>query len=424
MTSLRRVLVTLAASALVAPVLGTGAQATVPKVGHTSARSSAGPQDDHVKAAEAAVTWQRIAIRTIWTETVPSPAPPVGSMYLAFASLAVHDAATEAQRRGRVAATAAVATAAHDVLYEYFPASRATLDAELAAMMARVPDGRKADAGSAIGAAAADAMIASRVNDGRFDLSRVYSKAPGVGVWQPGPGAPATGGGMALAWLGFLKPVVDVEPVALDGPDALGSAAYATDYQEVAAVGSTTSTARTAEQTAIAQFFANNVNPAYRAAVCDVLEAEPMGLLPTTRLFARIDAAVLTSFIQTFRLKFDIGFWRPSQAIAAADTDGNPDTTPQAGWVPLVPNPAYSDYTSGHAAATSPFAEVLRETLGDDTPLVLRVAGLTRSYATLTALEHDALNARIWGGLHFRDAMDDGYYLGHTTAQRVMRTIH
>jgi hypothetical protein len=412
----RRTLTLLAATVLVAPLTTSLATA--------HARRDAGPQDDHVKAAEAAVAWQRIAIRTIWTETVPSPAPPVGSMYLAFTSLAVHDAASEAQRRGRVAATAAVATAAHDVLHEYFPASRAKLDAELAAMMARVPDGWKADAGAAIGAAAADAMIASRVNDGRFDLSRVYSKAPGVGVWQPGPGAPTTGGGMALAWLGFLKPVVDVEPVALDGPDPIGSAAYAKDYQEVAAVGSTTSTTRTAEQTAISQFFANNVNPTYRAAVCDVLDAEPMGLLPTTRLFARIDAAVLTSFIQTFRLKFDVGFWRPAQAIAGAGTDGNPDTAPQTGWVALNPTPSYSDYTSGHAAATSPFVEVLRLTLGDDTPLVLRVAGQTRSYATLSALEHDALNARIWGGLHFRDAMDDGYHLGHTTAQRVMRVLH
>jgi hypothetical protein len=49
--------------------------------------------------------------------------------------------------------------------------------------------------------------------------------------------------------------------------------------------------------------------------------------------------------------------------------------------------------------------------------------GLERSYATLTALEHDALNARVWGGLHFRDAMDDGYLMGHTTAERVMHAI-
>ena len=419
MSPLRRILLTLGCSLLVAPVLVSGADATAPRSGGAAARAATGPQDDHIKAAEAAVLWQRIAVRTIWTETVPLPPPPVGSMYLTFTSLAVHDAAGEAQRRGRVAATAAVATAAHDVLWEYFPASRANLDADLAATMARVPDGTKADAGTAIGAAAADAMIASRVGDGRFDPARVYQKAPAVGIWQP----PASG--MALAWLGFLRPVVDVASVVLDGPDGLTSDAYTADFKEVASLGSTTSTTRTAEQTAIAQFFnLPTISAAYRLAVCEVLADEPLGLLPTTRLFARMDASVLTSFIQTFRLKYDVGFWRPVQAIAAAHLDGNPDTDLQAGWTPLVTNPAYSDYTSGHAAATGSWVEVVRQTLGDDIALTLRIGSQTRSYGTLTALEHDTLNARIWGGLHFRDAMDDGYLLAHTTAQRVTDAIH
>jgi len=370
-------------------------------------------------ASSIAVAWQRTAARTIYTEA--ASAPPLGGLYLAFTSLAVHDAAGEAQKNGTHAAAAAVATAAHDVLAEYFPASKAKLDADLAASLAMVPDGKKQNAGVSIGAAAADRMIASRVGDGRNNTSIVYSKPAAPGIWQP----PASG--MALAWLGFVKPVVDVAPVALDGPDPLTSAAYATDYNEVRKVGGAIGsplTERTAAQTATAQFFAGNPVLTYRLALCDLLDGEPLGLLPTTRMFARIDAAVANSFIQTWRLKYDIGYWRPFQAIAGAETDGNAATSSQAGWAPLVTNPAYADYTSGHAAATSPFAEVVRQTLGNDTPLLLKSGGVERPYSTLSALEYDALHARIWGGLHFRDAMDDGYFLGHTTAQRVMGAIH
>ena len=71
-------------------------------------------------ASSIAVAWQRTALRTI-TETVPTVAPPVGAMYLSFMSLAMHDAARRALPMGTHAAAAAVATAAHDVLYEYFP---------------------------------------------------------------------------------------------------------------------------------------------------------------------------------------------------------------------------------------------------------------------------------------------------------------
>ena len=410
MTRIRRTLLSLGSALLVVPLLAVGQGAT------GTAASAARSSDNHVEAAETAVAWQRITIRTVYAEA--KLAPPAGALYLAFTSLAVHDAARWGQRLGRVAATAAVATAAHDVLHEYFPASRPALDADLAATLATLPSGWKAAVGGVIGGASADAMIASRVGDGRDDTSVVYAKPAAPGIWQP----PATG--MALAWLGFVDPVVDVPPVALDGPDPLTSAAYASDYNEVRVVGSTTSTTRTAEQTAIATFMAPNVIPVYRDALCRYLDEEPLGLLATTRMFARIDAAVANSFIQTWRLKYDVGFWRPFQAIVGAETDDNPGTElhPTA-WVPLVANPPYADYTSGHAAGTSPFAEVVRQTLGDDITLVLRSAGLERTYTSLSALEYDAFHARIWGGLHFRDAMEDGYLLGHTTAARVMRVI-
>ncbi len=365
-----------------------------------------------------AVDWQRTASRTIYTEG--GSAPPLGALYLAFTSLAVHDAASEARGRGQHAAAAAIATAAHDVLVEYFPGSAAALDADLATSLGMVRDDRRQDVGVAIGAAAADRMIASRVDGGLPDPAVVYSKPPAPGVWQP-----AAGGAMALAGLGFVDPVVDIDPVVLDGPDPLTSADYAQDYNEVREVGDKAATlaARSEDETAIALFFAANPVSMYRTAVCDLLDAKPLSLLRTTRLFARIDAAVATSMITSWRLKYDIGYWRPFQAVAGAATDGNPQTESQAGWTPLVPNPPYPDYTSGHANATAPFAEVLRRTLGDKTPLVLRAGDVTRSYGTLSALEHDALNARIWGGLHFRDAMDDGYELGHMTADRVIKAV-
>ena len=408
MTSLRRILVMLSSSALVAPLLLAG--------GAEAVRKPAKVPDPQIKAAEAVVAWQRVANRTIYAET--GLAPPLGALYLSFTSSAVYDAALEGHKHGRVAATTAVARAAHDVLYAYFPGSRPALDADLAQMTASLPDGPKADLGDTIGAAAANAMIDSRVGDGRGDASIVYSKAPAPGVWQP------SASGMALPWLGYVRPVIDVTPVVLDGPDSLTSPAYTAEWDEVRRLGSAGSTERSAEQTEIARFFANNPMSMYRDALCRYLDAEPLGLIPLTRMFARIDAAVATSFIESWKWKYEVGFWRPFQAIQLAGTDANPATIADATWTPLVPNPAYADYTSGHANATAPFAEVLRQTLGDDVPLVLRAAGRPdRAYATLTALEHDAFHARIWGGLHFRDAMDDGYLLGHTTADQVMRAL-
>jgi hypothetical protein len=374
--------------------------------------------DDSAAASSSVVlAWQRIALRTIFTEGATPP--QVGTLYLAFSSLAVHDAVQTAQERGHASDQAAIATAAHDVLSEYFPTSRSNLDADLTTSLAAVPDGPREAKGIRIGRTAAVEMIASRVDDGRNDTTIVYSKPDLPGIWQP----PATG--MATAWLGFVRPLIVTRPVPVDGPDPLASAAYAADYNEVRRLGPVTSLDRTQEQTDIARFFASNPPLMYRDALCRYLDTHPLGMGRSARLFARIDAAVADAMIRTFRLKFDIGYWRPYEAVAEAADDNNPDTAPESGWAPLIPNPAYADYTSGHAAATAPFAEVVRRTLGDDTPLVLLSRApdgsvvATRSYLRLSAIEHDALNARVWGGLHFRDAMDDGYQLGHATANRV-----
>ena len=132
-----RAAITATASVLLAPLL------VVPLA--SSAAGAAAPPTTGPLASSIAVAWQRVAIRTIYADA--TKAPPEGALYLAFTSLAVHEAAREAQKRGTHAAAAAVATAAHDVLIEYFPGSSVALNADLDASLAMVPDGKKEDAG-------------------------------------------------------------------------------------------------------------------------------------------------------------------------------------------------------------------------------------------------------------------------------------
>jgi hypothetical protein len=58
----------------------------------------------------------------------------------------------------------------------------------------------------------------------------------------------------------------------------------------------------------------------------------------TTRLFAVMYGAMADSVIATFRLKYQIAFWRPEAAIRRAAEDGNPATAADETWEPLLPN--------------------------------------------------------------------------------------
>jgi len=369
------------------------------------------------ESSQVVLDWERILMRTVYPTT---PIPP-GVPILGFTSVAMYDAANASLAQADSSETAAVATAAHDVLVHYFPAQATTLDAQLAATLATVADGSAEDLGVADGAAAAAAMLTSRLGDGYADPTIHYTLPVGIGTWQPTP--PATD--MLAPWLGSLRPLVVQQPVTVNGPDELTSAEYAADYNEVRRLGSANSSARTPAQTATALFFNSNSATMVSDALVRHLEAEPLSLSDTARLFARIHAAMTDSVITCWRLKRDVGFWRPSQAIAGAASDGNAATEPESNWAPLVPNPPYSDYVSGHACLTSPAVETIRRTLGPATQLeLISVNSPTpRTYGTLNQLEWSALHARIWSGLHFHDAMTDGYRIGHRTARLVMEAI-
>jgi hypothetical protein len=367
------------------------------------------------ESPQVVLDWERILFRTVYTDTA-TPVP-VGVPVLGFVSVTMHRAATRSAHVGSSSETAAVATAAHDVLVHYYPAQAPQLAQDLAASLAGIGPAPRSK-GARIGARAAAHMLASRVGDHYLDPTIHYSLALGPGVWQPLPGTTD----MLAPWLGSLRPLFVDRPVPVRGPHALGSAAYAKEYDEVRRLGSATSTERSDDQTATAQFFNSNSATMVGDALIRYLEEHPLDLVSTARLFAVMHGAMTDSAIRVWGLKRDVGFWRPSQAVAGADSDGNPATVSEAGWEPLVPNPNYSDYVSGHAGLTGPACQVVRRMLGETTPLELISVNspTSRTYRHLYELERDAFHARIWSGLHFRRAMVDGYRIGHRTAQRVM----
>lgn len=371
--------------------------------------------------------WERVSIKTIYPAVNPTPIP-IGVLYLGFTSLAMYQAAQAAGRR-HASTAAAVAQAAHDVLAEYFSAAKAQLDKDLASSLRAIPGGKAKQRGIDAGARAAHQMIVSRAHDGRNDGSIVYAKAPAPGVWQPPaappPAPPAPPGGMLAPWLGFVRPLILHRPIRVDGPDPLTSAEYAADYNEVKSLGAATSSARTPAQADTANFFNSNSAIMVGEGLLTYLEDNPISLMDTARLFAVMHTSMSDAVITCWRLKYEVGFWRPVQAILGADTDGNPDTVSDPNWTPLIANPPYSDYVSGHGCLTAPAVQTIRRTLGEDTPLLLHSIPLNvdRPYTNLSAIEEDAFHARIWGGLHFRDAMDDAYQIGHRAANQVLRKL-
>jgi hypothetical protein len=128
--------------------------------------------------------------------------------------------------------------------------------------------------------------------------------------------------------------------------------------------------------------------------------------------------------IACFDAKYHYAFWRPITAIRAGDTDGNDATVENPTWSPLLPvTPNHPEYPSAHSCLTPAAGRVIARFLGTQ-QIDFTVPSLTglgdRHYATPEDLEYDVANARIWGGIHFRSAVEDGAEIAKKTANYVL----
>ncbi|MEV6168710.1 vanadium-dependent haloperoxidase [Streptomyces sp. NPDC051954] len=388
-------------------VLALGVSPWSPAIASTTASHAS----NRAPGPEAITDWNATAVATIQGDAKKPAAEQ--TLWYGFVSAAVYNAVVGIEGRyagykwhergPRTASSeAAAATAAHRVLLNYFPASQARLDAAYTASLAKIPDGRAEDRGVAFGERAARHLIELRENDGR-GAPVTYDKPPSPGIWRPTPPANAP---FAVPWLAKVRPMLANSPDRfLPGPPPTpASKTYTKDFAEVKALGAKTGSARTAQQTETALFFSDLIPVQLQAAYRGYIERHGLDIVEAARLSAAANTAVADAAITGWNAKLTYGQWRPITAIQLADTDGNPATAPDPSWTPLLDTPPYPDHISGHCVIDGAAMSVLSRLTGGDIDFRISsaVTGTTRTYTGAAAYNRDVVNARVWGGIHFR----------------------
>src|SRR6185503_7581455 len=187
---------------------------------------------------------------------------------------------------------------------------------------------------------------------------------------------------------------------------------YTADYNESKDVGRATDTSRTPEQSATALFWSPSASALWSANVRSL--ASSMDLLTAARFEAIGISAVTNSLIAAWDAKYAYMFWRPVTAIRAGDTDGNSATEPDQAWTPFIPTPSHPEYPAAHTtvgAGALGFYTVWFDT--DEFPLAFKGnLGAVRFYTSVAEIEEEEGNARVWGGMHWRNSTEVGAALG------------
>ena len=362
----------------------------------------------------------------------PQPAP-ASFVYAAYVQAAVYNAVVAIEGRYQpyesdiaprpdASVEAAVATAAHHVLAHYFPLQQAMLDAEYVTFMATIADGPAKTAGVKVGFETAADLIALRQNDGLNANIGFTMPSPAPGVWQL-----PTGVNPLVPWMSKLRPFMLESPDQFrPGPPAdLSSSEWAEQYNEVVAYGRRDSAVRTPEQTTVARFWTSVPIIQYNTAYQQLADTRDLTALETARLMAIGNMVGADALIGCFDAKYHYLFWRPLFAIPQGDTDGNTATVADANFVPLIGTPPHPEYPSAHGCVTSAQAEVFAEFFGTqhiEVDIPSTVAGIaTRHFTNANDLRNEIVDARVWGGIHYRGSDVTGVNLGRKVAHWTLK---
>jgi hypothetical protein len=307
---------------------------------------------------------------------------------------------------------AAAVQAAYAALVQLIPTQKTLFDGKRFVSLAEIAereDAASIASGVAWGQTVADAMVAFRSTDGFTVVLPPFLGGSGPGVWRPTPPAFLPG---ATPQLATAMPWVLTSPSQFrPGPfPDLTSAQYAADVNEVQVFGSATSTARSVDQTTLAYFWGSATSPVYTwdTVATSLMAGEDHhhhALVEHARILALVDIALSDGLVAGWDGKYHYLLWRPITAITLADTDGNPATTADPSWMPLLTTPPYPSYASGLLTVSSAAATVLASAFGDRTRFTVRsdtLLGVTRSFRSFSAALDELADARVLEGIHFR----------------------
>ena len=408
-------------------LLATALLCTGALAGHGAPRGDAG---------NSVTQWNAVALQVLPVE----PGLVLDSRGFAIMHAAIHDAVNGVERRyapytadlsaPNASVDAAVAAASRDVLIAMSPSQAVSIEIAYAAALLAIPDGPAREAGIALGQQSAAANLARRVGDGAdTSTSPPYAPNgnPGDYDFTPPFDQPPFGPGALFPGWGKVTPfAIELADHRLPGPLPLTSREYARDFNYLKAIGKRDSKLRTREQTDIAMFWFEFSPMGWNRIANTVIRQERADIWEAARIFALVNFALADGYIAGFEAKYHFRFWRPYTAIRKAASDGNDNTTADESWMPLhAPAffiPPVPDYPSTHTVLGAAAAEVLIHHFGDRlrfNVVSTTLPGAVRRYESFSAAAWENGMSRVYGGIHFRHAVEAGHRQGKSIGRAV-----
>ena len=142
-------------------------------------------------------------------------------------------------------------------------------------------------------------------------------------------------------------------------------------------------------------------------------------LLQSAEAYARTSLALADGFISAWDEKYRSSLVRPETVI-----NGYLDE----GWTPLLQTPPFPEYPSAHSVVSAAAATVLTQLYGPQVAFVdsteVQFGLPARTFPSFEAAAQEAAISRLYGGIHFRPAIENGLVMGRGVGALVVARVH
>lgn len=396
-------------------------------------------------SAEVPAAWFDLALGLV--RTTPGYSPPVAARALGYAGVALYEALVPGMPdrdtfAGRLNGLTRP-TGPRDAVYHWPTVASSTLASILRTLFPTAPAAgldaidelerrHLAEAGKFVplgvhrrsverGATVARHVFDWSTTDGGHEGFRnnfpPYTPPSGAGRWEPTP--PGFLRALQPYW-GSNRPFLLPSGSSCQAPPPLSysenpsSSFYAEGHDCYMAT-----TQLTSEQETIARFWSDDPGatatpPGHSISILtQVIRGHDLPLDRAADAYARVGIAVADAFVACWNTKYEHNLLRPVTYIRRVIDPG---------WTPLLVTPPFPEYTSGHSVQSGAAAQVLTDLFG---PLAFtdrthESRGLpARSFGSFLEAAQEAAISRLYGGIHFRTAIERGLEQGICIARHV-----
>lgn len=148
-------------------------------------------------------------------------------------------------------------------------------------------------------------------------------------------------------------------------------------------------------------------------------EESEMSLGRASETYILLSMALGDSFISAWDTKYEVNLLRPVTYI---------NRYQRRNWAPYIQSPPFPEYPSGHSVASGAAAEILTTMFGqvaftDSTPIINGSENLQRKFYSFEHAAQEAAFSRLYGGIHYRAAIELGLKQGECVAQAVLNNV-